>query len=247
MSYPMSKKNNKITILHEDDHLVVLNKPAHVLSIPDRYIAERLNLVDFLKERYEDIFVVHRLDKETSGVICYAKTAEAHRHLNKQFEARTTQKIYQVIVEGHPVEASGIIDKPISRHLSIAGKMRIHKSGKPSITHYEVKEAIGAYSLLHADIKTGRTHQIRIHFASIGHPLLVDKMYGRQEAFFLSSLKQKKYNLGKDQEERPLMSRTSLHSWQLRLDHPDSGERMEFTAPLPKDFSAVVKQLRKWA
>ena len=241
----MSK--NKIEIIYEDEAIVIVNKPAHYLAIPDRYIAERPNLVDFLKKRYEDIFVVHRLDKETSGIICYAKNADSHRQLSKQFEERTVQKIYKVLVEGKVHESTGIIDKPIARHTSIAGKMRIHNSGKPSITHYKVEKYIGEYTLVQAEIKTGRTHQIRVHFAAIGYPLMIDSMYGRQGAFLLSSIKQKKFNLGKDQEERPLMSRTTLHSWKLNLIHPVTGEKMEFIAPPPKDFRAVLKQLEKWS
>jgi len=241
----MSK--NKVEIIFEDDSIVIVNKPANFLAIPDRYVSEKPNLVDFLKKRFNEIFVVHRLDKETSGIICYAKNAESHRQLSKQFEERTVEKIYKVLVEGKVHQESGIIDKPIARHVSIAGKMRIHNSGKPSITHYEVEKYIGDYTLLQANIKTGRTHQIRIHFASIGYPLMIDRMYGRQEAFFLSSLKQRKFNLGKDQEERPLMSRTTLHSWKLTLNHPITGKKMEFEAPLPKDFRAVLKQLTKWS
>lgn len=237
---------NKVEIIFEDDAIVIVNKPAHFLAIPDRYIAERPNLVDFLKKKYGDIFVVHRLDKETSGIICYAKNADSHRHLSKQFEERTVKKIYKVLVEGKVHEPTGIIDKPIARHTSIAGKMRIHNSGKASVTHYEVEKYIGDYTLVQADIKTGRTHQIRVHFAAIGYPLMIDGMYGRQDAFFLSSIKQKKFNIGKDQEERPLMSRTTLHSWKLSLDHPVTGARMDFESPLPKDFRAVLKQLEKW-
>ena len=237
---------NKVEIIYEDDAIVIVNKPAKFLAIPDRYVAEKPNLVDFLKKRYGEIFVVHRLDKETSGIICYAKNAESHRHLSKQFEDRTVEKIYKVLVEGKVHQPTGIIDKPIARHVSIAGKMRIHSSGKPSVTHYEVEEYIGGYTLVQANIKTGRTHQIRVHFAAIGYPLMIDGMYGRQDAFLLSSIKQKKFNIGKYEEERPLMSRTTLHSWQLTLDHPVTGARVSFEAPLPKDFSAVLKQLRKW-
>ena len=237
---------NKVEIIFEDDDIVIVNKPANFLAIPDRYIAEKPNLVDFLKKRYEEIFVVHRLDKETSGIICYAKNADSHRHLNKQFEDRTVEKIYKVLVEGKVHEPTGIIDKPIARHGTIAGKMKINANGKPSVTHYEVEKHIGNYTLVQANIKTGRTHQIRVHFAAIGYPLMIDGMYGRQDAFYLSSIKQKKFNIGKDQEERPLMSRTTLHSWKLTLDHPVSGEKMSFESPLPKDFSAVLKQLEKW-
>lgn len=235
-----------INTIYEDDAIVIVDKPANYLAIPDRYVAERPNLVDHLKRKRSAIFVVHRLDKETSGVIGYAKTAEAHKSLNEQFQNRTAEKIYTVLVEGHVHQASGVIDKPIAPHPSIAGKMRIHKSGKPSVTHYRVVEHINGHTLLHADIKTGRTHQIRVHFEAIGYPLMIDRLYGRQDVFYLSSLKGKKYKLGKEQEERPLMSRTTLHASSLAIDHPVTGERMTFAAALSKDFRAVVKQLKKW-
>lgn len=235
-----------IKIIYEDEAIIIVDKPANYLAIPDRYMADRPNLVGYLKQKQESIFVVHRLDKETSGVICYAKTAEAHKELSRQFENRTVEKIYTVLVEGRVHQKSGIIDKPIAHHPIVSGKMRIHKNGKPSVTHYKVVEFISDYTLLHADIKTGRTHQIRVHFESIGYPLMIDKLYGRQEAFYLSSLKQRKYKLGKDQEERPLMSRSTLHASRLSLDHPVTGERMVFESELPKDFRAVVKQMRKW-
>ncbi|MCB0593445.1 MAG: RluA family pseudouridine synthase, partial [Phaeodactylibacter sp.] len=126
------------------------------------------------------------------------------------------------------------------------GKMTVAKKGKSAVTHYKVAERFRQFTLVEARIETGRTHQIRVHFESIGHPLAVDSLYGRREAFFLSEVKLKRYQLGRDEEERPLMSRMPLHAWKLALEHPHTGERMEFEAPLPKDFAAVLKQLRKW-
>ncbi|MFQ5448233.1 MAG: pseudouridine synthase, partial [Saprospiraceae bacterium] len=119
--------------------------------------------------------------------------------------------------------------------------------GKSSLTNYKVMERFQNYTLVEANIKTGRTHQIRVHFQSAGYPLAVDSLYGGKKAFYLSSVKQRKYHLGKNQEERPLMSRSTLHAARLTFEHPRTAERLTFEAALPRDFAAVLKQLRKWA
>ena len=224
----------------------MVNKAPHVLSIPDRYSPDKPNLYHLLCNRLEKVFIVHRLDKETSGILVFAKNEEAHRILSGQFNERTVEKIYLALVEGQVHQNEGVIDKPIGRHPSLPGKMIVTKSGKSSITHYRVIEQFKKYTLAEANIKTGRTHQIRVHFQSIGYPLAVDAVYGRKDAFLLSDVKLGKYSIGKDQDERPLMSRSSLHAGRLTFDHPRTGERLSFEAPLPKDFAAVLQQLRKW-
>lgn len=225
----------------------MVNKPADFLSIPDRFVAKKPNLVTFLKKKRDAIFTVHRLDKETSGVIVFAKTAEAHRHLSLQFEARQVSKIYWALVDGNIHKNEGEINKPIANNMRDAGRMIIAKRGKPSLTLYQVVERFKYHTLVAADIKTGRTHQVRVHMESIGYPLAVDELYGRKKAFFLSEIKHKKYRLGKEKEERPLMSRSTLHARQLTFKHPTTEEAMTFEATLPKDFKAVLNQLRKWA
>lgn len=232
--------------LHEDDHFIVINKSAPFLTIPDRFNSDKRNLYNLLKAKYGEIFIVHRLDMETSGVMCFAKTAEAHKQLSQQFEARTVQKIYQAIVRGVMGNDSGEIDAPIATHLHIAGKMTTHKKGKPSLTYYKVLERFKQYTLAELDLKTGRTHQIRVHLTSIGHPLAVDRMYANKEAFLLSEIKKRSYKTSKFEEERPLVNRLTLHAYQLRIEHPETGEQMTFQAPLPKDFRAMLQQLRKW-
>ena len=236
----------KTEIIFEDESIIVVNKPSGVLTIPDRFVAERPNLVKLLGRDREDLYVVHRLDRETSGIICFAKTDTAHKHLSKQFQERTVDKYYLALVEGTPYQSEGTIDKPISESMTTRGKMVIHERGKASLTLYKVVESFKHYSLVSANIKTGRTHQVRIHLASIGHPLAVDSLYGRKEQFFLSELKLKKYKNGKYQEEKPLVSRTTLHAHQLSFDHPVSGERLSFEAEPPKDLRALLNQLRKW-
>lgn len=234
------------TIIYEDDDLLIVNKPAHWLSIPDRYDPTKPNLYHFLQKKYNDVFIVHRLDRETSGVICFARNEAAHKDLNQQFEARSTDKVYQVLIEGTPAEDSDVILKPIAKSMTQPGRMVIADRGKLSETHWSVSERFKNYTLLNASIKTGRTHQIRVHFQAIGYPLAVDKLYGRKEEFLLSSIKLRNFRLGKEQEERPLLSRTSLHAHQLTIQHPSTKEAVTFTADLPRDFAAVIKQLRKW-
>ena len=238
-------KNNP-TIIFQDDDIVIVNKPPNYLSIPDRFTPSKPNLVSFLNQKFEKVFIVHRLDKETSGIICFALNEEAHRNLSLQFEKRTTEKIYLALVNGNIHNDEGIIDKPIAKHSVVAGKMIVASRGKPSVTHYKVVERFRNYSLLEMNIKTGRMHQIRVHLQSESYPLAVDSMYGGEDSFLLSKVKMRRYKSGKENEERPLMSRCTLHSFRLSLDHPTSQERVSFEAELPKDFNAVIKQLRKW-
>lgn len=237
----------KIDIIYEDESLVIVNKPADLLTIPDRFDTMKPNLVGLVSEHLEGkVWVVHRLDRETSGIICLAKTEEAHKALSKQFFDRTVAKIYLAMVDGKPSPTEGTIDAPIGAHPTLAGKMTVIRTGKKALTDYKVLEIFKAFSLVEANIHTGRTHQIRVHFKHLGHPLAVDSLYGKREAFYLSEVKNRKYQLGKEQEERPLMSRTTLHAYQLTLDHPTTGERVTFSVPLPKDFQAMVNQLQKW-
>ncbi len=231
--------------MHEDNHLLLVSKPSGLLTIPDRYDADKPNLYRLLQARYGEIYTVHRLDRETSGILAFAKTEAAHRILSRQFQERSVEKRYYALLDGVLPNDAGKIDRPIAPHPTISGKMIATAKGKPSLTHYKVVERFKHYTLVEADIKTGRTHQIRVHFAAIGHPLAVDDMYGRSDAFFLSKIK-KNYRTGKDREERPLMSRSSLHAYQLCLQHPSTQERQCYKADLPKDFSATLQQLRKW-
>jgi 23S rRNA pseudouridine955/2504/2580 synthase/23S rRNA pseudouridine1911/1915/1917 synthase len=236
----------KYELLHEDEHLLVANKPAGLLTIPDRF-GNKDSLQSALERKFGKVFIVHRLDRETSGVICFARNEAAHRHLSLQFEHHTTDKFYLALLDGVLHHDEGEIDKPIGEHPAISGKMAIVNSGKPSLTFYRAIERFKRFTLAESLIKTGRTHQIRVHFQSIGYPLAVDALYGHRAALYLSEIKGKAYKSGKySDDERPLMERTSLHSYRLRLDHPATGERLEFKADLPKDLAAVLSQLRKW-
>ena len=238
---------NKVQILYQDEALILVNKPANYLSIPDRYAAEKPNVLHFLRQQFEEVFTVHRLDMETSGIMCFARTSAAHKHLSQQFENRSVDKIYYCVLDGIPKPSTGSIDKSIAKNPQKPGKMMVATKGKKSLTEYKVLEKFNNYCLAEANIKTGRTHQIRVHFKAIGHPLLVDPLYGRKDAFFLSELKLKKYRSNREEVERPLISRCTLHAHYLALDHPTTGERMSLASTLPKDFNALLNQLRKWS
>lgn len=236
-----------IEIVYEDDDLVVVNKPANLLTIPDRFSPDKPNLYHMLGNEYGKIFTIHRLDRETSGILVFTKTEEAHKELSKQFMDRTVEKVYFALVDGVMHQPEGLIDKPLGPHPTHPEKMAVVHGGKPSRTNYKVTETFKNYTFIECSIETGRTHQIRVHLHAIGYPLAVDALYGRQSAFYLSKVKLRKYKIGKYvEEETPLMSRTTLHAGRLVFNHPTTGERMAITADLPKDFGAVINQLRKW-
>lgn len=240
-------KAHPLKVIHIDEHIIVCEKPSGLLSIPDRFDQEKPNLYHLLEAQYGQVWIVHRIDRETSGILVFARNEDAHRALNQQFLDRTVEKIYLALVEGRPMPPTGEINKAIAPHPSIAGKMITSGKGKSALTLYNVVDTYKAYALVEADIKTGRTHQIRVHFASIGHPLAVDPVYGKRAAFFLSEIKTHRFNLKKDQdEEQALVSRLTLHAHKLTLNHPATGERMAFTCELPKDFRALLSQLDKW-
>jgi 23S rRNA pseudouridine1911/1915/1917 synthase len=233
-------------LLHEDEDLLVVVKPAGLLTIPDRQ-GNQQSLLAALQKRYGQVFVVHRLDRETSGILCFARNEAAHRHLSMQFERHTADKYYFALLDGSLHHEEGEIDKPIGEHPTVPGKMAVVAQGKPSLTFYRVAERFKHFTLTEVLLKTGRTHQIRVHFKSIGYALAVDALYGRRSGFLLSEIKGRSYKQGKfSEEEKPIMERTSLHAARLRLDHPRSGERVEFSSALPKDFDALLRQLRKW-
>lgn len=229
-------------ILFENDAWVVIDKPAGLLSIPDRFGADLPNAENILRKKYGQIYVVHRLDKDTSGVMVFAKTEEAHRRLSQSFENRAVKKTYLAIVEGVPSKPEDLIDAPIGEDSSKAGKMKIDpKNGRESRTHYKIKERFRRYSLLELNPETGRQHQIRVHCAFIGHPLVVDSLYGKSKELRLSQFK-RGY---KGEETRPILGRLSLHAAELVFPDPKSGESIKVEAELPKDMKATLKQMRQ--
>ncbi len=233
-------------ILFENDDMIIINKPAGLLSIPDRFNDHLPSLSKILEHRFGKIWVVHRLDKDTSGLIVFAKNEHAHRFLSDQFLNKKTGKIYLGLVAGRIWEKEGTIDTPILEDPGRKGKMMTGKKGKEALTKYDVLESFNLYSYLKIQIFTGRTHQIRVHLQSIGHPIAMDEVYGSGKPFYLSFIK-KNYHVGKFQEEeKPLMSRMALHASSLSFTDKN-GQRLTIEAPLPKDFQAVLNQLRKHA
>jgi len=241
----MNRLIKEIEVLHEDEYLLAVNKPARLLTLPDRFNAEKPNLLHWLQQRYPAIFVVHRLDRETSGILLFAKTPEVHAALNKAFEDRKVEKTYLALVLGRLLPAEGTIDRPIIPHPAGDGRMTTAARGKSSVSHYRVLRHFRAYSWVEVRIDTGRTHQIRVHMAWQGHPLAVDPLYGGGEGVTLSSFKES-YRPPRGREERPLIDRVPLHAARLGLTHPVTGETLTLEAPLPKDLQATLNQLERW-
>jgi RluA family pseudouridine synthase len=216
----------EIPVLYVDEHLLVVAKPAGLPSLVDGYHPEAPFLVGILKATYPAVWVVHRLDRQTSGVMVFARTAAAHRELNTQFEQRRAIKTYHALVHGLPVWDSRSIHLPLRldgdrRHRTIVNP----RYGKPAETDLLVLERFGHFTLLQATPRTGRTHQIRAHLAAVGHPIVSDPLYGG--------------------EELPGLPRLGLHSFSLKLFHPSNGTGMEFTAAYPEDFERTVHRMRQ--
>lgn len=237
-------KPSPLQIIYEDDDIVVLNKPSGLLSIPDRFDAQLPSLKQMLAQKYNSIFVVHRIDRDTSGIIMFAKHEAAHRFYSMAFEEKKVSKKYLGLVLGSPVPVEATLDKPIAHHPVVKGKMVVHRSGKPSITHYRTMDNLGPYSLIEFEIETGRTHQIRVHMQDHGNPLVCDPLYGNGEPVLLSRIK-RKYNLSRAQEEEiPMLNRLALHAHSLDFTTP-TGLQVHVEGPLFKDMQATLTQLRK--
>jgi 23S rRNA pseudouridine1911/1915/1917 synthase len=240
------KENTKFEILFEDDYLVAINKPPGLLVIPDRFKKLEENIHDILQKEYNDIFTLHRLDKETSGVILFAKDAETHKHLNTQFEQHKVHKTYLVLVKGNISENEGTIDAPLAKRSSNENVMIVDKrNGKASVTKFKVIKRFSKFTLVEAYPQTGRTHQIRVHFKSINHPLAIDKLYSNTEKIFLSDIKSK-FKPSND-IEKPLMERLTLHAQSIEFIHPKTFQKMRIDAPLFKDYKITIKNLEKYS
>jgi 23S rRNA pseudouridine1911/1915/1917 synthase len=245
---PLSLKPEPIpvTILYEDSSIIVIDKPSGMVVHP-AYGNPSGTLVNALLYHCKDLAgingilrpgIVHRLDKDTSGVMVVAKDDEAYHQLTKQFKNRTVEKVYLAIAYGHFGKEEGLIDSPIGRHPSQRKRMSTRaKKGRMAITRWKVMERLDGFTLLEIFPQTGRTHQIRVHLSSIGHPLLGDPLYGRKGrpgTIHDSVLK----------ECVKRMNRQALHAHRLEFNHPRTGEKIQFISPIPRDMREVLEWLK---
>ena len=234
----LKAENIPLDILYEDDQLIILNKPAGLVVHPapghpdgtlvNAMLAHCPNLPGI--GGFQRPGIVHRLDKDTTGAIAIAKTELAHHHLQAQLKAKTARREYLGIVYGAPKTPNGTIDLPIGRHPVDRKKMAVvpvEKGGREAVTHWQIEERLGNYTLVCFQLETGRTHQIRVHSAQNGHPIVGDPLYSAARSIGIN------------------LSGQVLHAWKLKLQHPVSGEWIEATAPLPEDFTKLLEALRK--
>jgi RluA family pseudouridine synthase len=260
LSSPTTKEFWEIPVLHEDEHLLALDKPARLLTSPDRYDASRPNLMRLLHDgiaagkpwaaarNLTYLSNAHRLDFETSGVILLAKDKPTLVALANLFGSEKPSKKYVALVRGELPESPFEVDAKLSPHPVKLGMMRVdQKEGKRSHTKFEVMEDFPryGYALLRCEPLTGRTHQIRVHVTYAGLKLVGDELYGGK-FLWLSRLKPS-YRLKPGREERPLISRVALHAEELSLAHPVTNENITITAPWPKDLTVAVKYLRQYS
>lgn len=230
-------------IIFQNEDFVAVNKPSGLLTIPDRK-GKEVSLKVLLKEAFGEVFTVHRLDKDTGGLVVFALNERLHKHLSQQFESRETEKIYHGLVLGKPAQTEGVINEPIAEHPVKKGVMTVWRKGKDSVTEYQVLESYRLYSWMRFRILTGRTHQIRVHTKHIGHPVACDALYGDGKPVLLSQIKARFKLSQTAEEERPLLNRLALHASQLTFTD-GNGKRLSLEAPLPKDLRATLNQLNK--
>jgi 23S rRNA pseudouridine1911/1915/1917 synthase len=235
-----------LSILYEDQDVIVLNKSAGLVVHPGagHKSGTLVNALLFHCPGLEGIGdgirpgIVHRLDKETSGTMVVAKSGLAYEVLGRQFKMREVRKVYLALVYGEVKKPAGVINLPIGRHPKHRKKMSTQsRQSRPTETRWKIKEAFSEVTLLEIDLMTGRTHQVRVHCAAMGHPVVGDPTYGKRR-------KWQKVLSGKTVEALKTARRQMLHAWQLTFQHPRTGELMRFESPLPKDMASMLDALR---
>lgn len=213
--------------IYEDSALLAINKPAGLLSLPDGHDDSLPNVRSTLEPEYGRLWIVHRLDRETSGVMILARNQAAHRHLNEQFEQRQVSKTYHAIVVGSPDWDEISTDLPLRINVGRRKRTAIdQKRGKPSVTHFKVLERFGEHTLLEAKPETGRRHQIRAHLNYMEYPILSDRLYGEGGISLL-------------------IHRLALHAHSLTLRNSTDGQMITFKAPYPSDFDMALARCRE--
>ncbi|MBI2190579.1 MAG: RluA family pseudouridine synthase [Planctomycetes bacterium] len=241
-----------VKVLYENAALILIDKPAGMVVVPERH-QRSCPLMESLGRRFEEAGeaqarprIVHRLDRDTSGVLLVAKTLESQRWLTSQFMDQVVEKRYLAVVEGEVAEETGSIDLCIGPVGHRSTEMRASPlSGRKSRTDFRVSERFRGYTLLEVLPRTGRTHQVRVHLAAIGHALAVDPLYGPRSEIFLSSLK-RGYRASGEASERPVIDRTTLHAASIGFRPDESSEPMRIEAPPPRDFQYLLRVLRKY-
>lgn len=243
-----------LNIIYEDDVILAVNKPAGMIVHPaGRY--RKGTLINALlshckmelEEISEDVYrpgIVHRLDKDTSGVLLCAKTLQAYNFLKEQFERRTVSKEYLALVEGTPRFEKDKIAGALGRSARDFRRVSVKEGGKEAETIYEVLKSFGRFSIVKAIPKTGRTHQIRVHLSSIGCPIVCDVLYGRRRELYLWDITGEE-PVQLDLDKKPLLNRQALHAFRLKIKHPLTNKEMTFVAKLPDDLKRVIQLLLK--
>lgn len=233
-----------IPILWSDQNLLVIDKPAGLLSIPDGYDPTLPHLKSELMEKYGRLWIVHRLDRYTSGVMLVARSAETHQALNTQFQNREVKKTYAALVDGCPEWDQKLVEVPLrinagKRHRTVVDVER----GKPSATHFRVLERFEHFCLVDARPDTGRRHQVRAHLSNAGYPITCDSLYGSQRVIHGSDLDAQ--FSGEIQPGEVVLERTALHASSIEFMHPVSGKKFLIAAPLAADMQRTLSLLRK--
>ena len=235
MSKPKSLRFSDLIIFENQDFLVI-NKPPYVATLEDR--VEPVNLLALAKQFEPEAQAAHRLDKDTSGALAFARNPEAYRHLSMQFEHRTVSKVYHAVVDGRHDLQDVVVSARILKQND--GTVRLSIKGKDAETHFSTLQIFSKHTLVECRPLTGRMHQIRVHLSSIGAPITGDELYGGKP-FLVSSIK-RNFRIKKDTEEQPLINRMALHAFALEFKGLD-GNVIQCLAPYPKDFAALIKQL----